>query len=454
MKNLKFLLFFFIAFAFISCATSKSFYKKGIKLDEAGMSEEAAEMYMKSLAKKNTNVNSKIALKKTGQRALNEKLDDFNKSHMLEDHDQAVYEFEIAKLFFDRVDGYGIKLELPNHYKERYESSVVVYKEQLYIEGVTLYEAKNYSEATRKFNKISGYDPTYKDIQDYKVLTFAEPLYEKGMLAYEREEWRKAYKYFDQIHKKNPEFRDVTELWQSSLDYGTFPVAVVPFEHAPSDKAKSEKLHSSILGEITSIDNPFVKVVDRENIDQLIEEQTLGLSGVVEEGTAAQVGKILGAKGMITGEILNYSQSLGRLKKKTVQAFEAYQVTVKNEETGKEEQVTKYKPAKYFDYYNKNEITFSVQYKCTSLETGQIIFSKVYEKTTSDEIHYAVFNGEGKKLVPSKDGQPTTRRQDYDALQSLLRAKKTLLTPEELISAHYDGIGTELAKEIEDYLDF
>jgi len=454
MENFKHFLLIGFSLILLSCASSKSFYKKGVKLEEAGLTEEAAEMYMKSLAKKNTNVNSQIALKKAGQRALNDKLDSFNKAHMLEDHDHAVYEYEVAELFYERVKGYGTKLDMPNHYKDRYEKSLEFYKEELYKEGVELYEAKNYPEATRKFNKIASYDPSYKDIDEYKVLTFAEPLYDKGKAAYDREEWRKAYKYFDQIHRKNPEFKNVTELWQSSLDYGTFPVALVPFESTAANKPKSEKIHSVALDKITSIDNPFVKVVDRENIDQLIEEQTLGLSGVVDEATAAQVGKILGAKGMITGEIIEYKENLGRLQKKTVKGFEMYQVTVTNDETGKEEQETRFKPARYQEYYNKNEVTIAVEYKCTSLETGQIIFSKVYERTATDEVYYATYNGKIENLVPAVDDQPTTSRDDYNALQALLKARKELVKPEELVATHYDGIGTELAKEIEDYLDF
>lgn len=55
------------------------------------------------------------------------------------------------------------------------------------------------------------------------------------------------------------------------------------------------------------------RLVDRANIDKILQEQNLGLSGVVDEKTAVEVGKILGASAYITGRSdiqVNYSRSV------------------------------------------------------------------------------------------------------------------------------------------------
>ncbi|NND76562.1 MAG: hypothetical protein HKN39_00065 [Flavobacteriales bacterium] len=453
MTNLKYILLMSLSITLVACTTSKSLYKKGAKLEEAGLLEEASEMYMKSLAKKNTNVNSQIALKKAGQRALNEKLDSFNKLHMLADHDDAVFEYEVAQLFHERVGNYGIKLELPSHYKDRYEISLNHHLEELYKEGVAFYENKNYAEASRKFNKISGYDQNYKDIANYQILTFAEPLYNSGKAAFDREDWRKAYGFFDQIYQKNPDFKDVAELWKTSLDNGMFPVAITRFTGAASTRDESEKIYSHIIEDINAIDNPFIKIVDRDNMDQVIEEQTLGLSGVIDESTAANVGKILGAKGLISGKILDHKVRQEGLKKKVVAAYEMYEVTVTNPDTGKEEKETRFKKTRYTEFYNKNEVVLEAQYKCISLETGEIIFSDIFEKTNMHEVHYAVFAGKAQNLVPAKGDGPTDSKADYDALQALLAANKELAKPEAIATTLYEEIGNSVAHKIEDHLD-
>ena len=425
-----------------------------MKLEEASLLDEASEMYMKSLAKNNTNVNSQIALKKTGQRALNDKLDSFNKLHMLADHDDAVFEYEVAKLFQERVSNYGIKLDLPNHYKDRYEISLKHYMELLYKDGVAFYENKNYIEATRKFNKIAGYDPNYQDIANYQTLTFAEPLYNAGKAAYNREDWRVAYGFFDQIYQKNPDFKDVPELWKNSLDNGMFPVAISRFIGANTFKNVREKIHAHIIEDVSEMNSPFIKIVDRDNMDQVIEEQTLGLSGVIDEATAANVGKILGAKGLITGKILDHKVIQGNLKKKVIAAYEMYEVEVTDPDTGKKEKETRFKKTRYTEYYNKNEVTLQAQYKCISLETGEIIFSNVFEKTATDEIHYAVFPGEDQNLVPAKGDGPTESKADYNALQALLKADRELAKTDEIANSLYDEIGIGVSKVLKDHLDY
>ena len=61
----KFLSCFVIFLLISACSGSKSMLKKGFKLDEAGMKTEAVEYYIDALVRKKTNVDAKIALKKT-----------------------------------------------------------------------------------------------------------------------------------------------------------------------------------------------------------------------------------------------------------------------------------------------------------------------------------------------------------------------------------------------------
>ena len=47
-------------------------------------------------------------------------------------------------------------------------------------------------------------------------------------------------------------------------------------------------------------------VVERDKMDQLLQEQKLGLSGAIDSNTAAQMGKILGLSAIVTGSISNF----------------------------------------------------------------------------------------------------------------------------------------------------
>jgi TolB-like protein len=83
-------------------------------------------------------------------------------------------------------------------------------------------------------------------------------------------------------------------------------IAVLPFENGGSygqDKENFEALQKGIPGMLISElgQNPAARVVDRDNIESLLKEQDLGKDGRVDAATAAKIGKLVGARYMITG---------------------------------------------------------------------------------------------------------------------------------------------------------
>ena len=80
-------------------------------------------------------------------------------------------------------------------------------------------------------------------------------------------------------------------------------VAVLGFESSdPRQKpapAEVTELFGVFLGT-----NPEITLVERAEIDRILGEQTLGLSGLTAPDSAAKVGQLLGAKALITGRII------------------------------------------------------------------------------------------------------------------------------------------------------
>ena len=74
-------------------------YKKGVKLDEAGLHHEAAGFYINALQKKASNSDAIVALKKTGQKVLDDYLADFYQFYADKKHKKAVYAYHEASAF-------------------------------------------------------------------------------------------------------------------------------------------------------------------------------------------------------------------------------------------------------------------------------------------------------------------------------------------------------------------
>ncbi|HWA15293.1 MAG TPA: CsgG/HfaB family protein [Gemmatimonadales bacterium] len=88
-------------------------------------------------------------------------------------------------------------------------------------------------------------------------------------------------------------------------------VAVMPFTDGGSfgkDKEDFAALQKGLAAMMISdlAQNTQLRLVDRENIQSVIDEQNLGKDGRLDNATAAKVGKIVGAKYMIMGMFVDF----------------------------------------------------------------------------------------------------------------------------------------------------
>jgi TolB-like protein len=87
-------------------------------------------------------------------------------------------------------------------------------------------------------------------------------------------------------------------------------VAVLPFENGGSygrNREDYDGLRRGIAGVLISelSQNPAIRLVDRAETQRVLEEQSLGASGRVDAGTAARVGKLVGARYMVAGTFID-----------------------------------------------------------------------------------------------------------------------------------------------------
>src|SRR5688572_24786232 len=80
-------------------------------------------------------------------------------------------------------------------------------------------------------------------------------------------------------------------------------IGVVDFQNKTAyGAARLGTSASDILITELAKSNRFI-VVERDKLDKLMEEQKLGMSGAIDPGTAAKMGKILGLNAIVTGAI-------------------------------------------------------------------------------------------------------------------------------------------------------
>jgi hypothetical protein len=82
-------------------------------------------------------------------------------------------------------------------------------------------------------------------------------------------------------------------------------VAILPFRVDVDDDGIKAKGHEiAVLLNTSLLQNESIMLVERAQIDAILSEQELGLSGLVDGESAAKIGHLLGAKVLVTGQVM------------------------------------------------------------------------------------------------------------------------------------------------------
>ena len=157
-------------------------------------------------------------------------------------------------------------------------------------------------------------------------------------------------------------------------------IAVMPFE-GPDGEVFTSVVESTLASVIIN-DQQFFKLVDRGSLDKVMNEMKLGMTGMVNEETAAQVGKALGAKGIYSGTI-NASSVDDEFYSEKRQTC-AFSRTVTDSKGGKTQECTNWYEAQVS--CTKRTAAFSFTPRLIDVESGRVVFSNTYANTVEAKV--------------------------------------------------------------------
>jgi hypothetical protein len=430
------------------CGSSQALVKRGDKMKAAGMHKDAADFYFQALSKNRNNVKARIGLAESGQRTLNDYLDRFNRTNNLGNNYDAVYQYIDAQEYQAKLKRVGVETNIPEHYEQNFQTSKEKVLSDLYKEGNVLLEEKKFDLAEAKFKEVKKLEPNYKDAKDLSSIAYSEPLYIEGRVALENGAYRLAYNKFDLILKRTDNYKDTRDKQLEALEKGRYTVAVVAFENVSGTPEVEKRVSAYILDDLSSIKDPFLRIVDRDNIDKILEEQRFSLSGMVNEQTATRVGELIGAKALITGKLLDYRVTTGRITSTKRTGFEGYQVRRTNPDTGAEYFETQYKRVTYDEFNGSSSVHLSFQYKMISLETGEILFSRIVEREARDDVNFADYQGNASMLFPASGNTRNASAAAKSQLDRQLKAPRNLKSTTELTNSIFNTISKQVSTEV------
>jgi hypothetical protein len=317
MKNWLYLLAVVFLLGTQACQNSKHFTKLAQKQEAAGLNKEASESYYTALWKKRANIDAQIGMKKTGQTVLSAMLSEFSQKSSFGNKKEAVYSFISAREYQAKIKGVGVELQIPEFYLGDFEKVKKSYLTELYEQGTKMLEDNKFSDAETNFNEIGRLDPNFKDAGDLKDIAYLEPIYQKALTELDAKHYRAAYSGFLKVEERKLGYKESSDLKKKCLEKGKYTVALLPFTNGTNMQGSDTKATAYVLNALTQINDPFLHVIDRENLNNILAEQRIQMSGIFSESNAVEIGKISGAKALITGTVLNHTAQNGQVRRVT-----------------------------------------------------------------------------------------------------------------------------------------
>ena len=348
---------------------------------------------------------------------------------------------------------YKVYENIPEHYVEKFKSVKGTYLQNLYEEGENLIEDLSYKNAENNFIEILKFDSEYKDAKNLKNIAYVEPIFIKAKQQLDGENYREAYNNFELVLKRIPNYKDAKDSKARALELGRHTFLLFTFENASNKQQIETKISNYISNELSNLNDPFLRLVDRTNFEKIMNEQELALSEFVDESTATEIGKLFGARTAISGKVISYSHKVLQIKPQKKNAAEPFTVKIKREDIEGYVTKTKYKKVNYTYYAKSVDVHIQFQYKVISLQTSEVLLSDIIELSSKDNVSYSYYSGDSKKLHPMISTGVDKNKTSINKFRAQFSKRRKLKSEQELSTELFKSISVKAAEKITQYLE-
>jgi len=290
-------------------------------------------------------------------------------------------------------------------------------------------------------------------LAEQRSTTNAEKHYLKALDDERSMRWHMAYNNFRSATSSVDHYKDSDLRMRECLEKCQVTLAVLPFVNDCGERAISEELFSKVQATLAHTTNPCISIVDRTDIAQLLAEQRLCMSGLINEHCAAIAGKLLGAKYILLGGLVSYKYDDPGSDRTTYTGWEKYEEvvyctwpdgTIQRAYDGTPLlcTVVKFRPATYERCMANCKLISTFKYKLLDVSMGTLVTSDVLEVEQTDKVNYVIYSGNCGNLYKNDNGQCGA------ALYGDCMSKRTLLSQEDLHAKVIQEIVSRIAKEI------
>lgn len=279
----------------------------------------------------------------------------------------------------------------------------------------------------------------------------AEAHYQEGMRLSQNSaiDFQKhAAKEFKAALRFVPGYKDAADWYEKCRRAAIKRMAIIPFDDKSGKNGRYGALSEMITDEVISdiMSDPdameFLELVSRDRLESVMQEQQLGLTDLVNEATAAKLGKILGVHEIVTGQITQIIYAPPRTTRRTERQKSRVVVSTEKYRDSKGKMRTRdvygdvYATVTFYKTATSASIVGS--YKIIDVETAKIKKSESFSGKSAFVAQWAKFSGDKRAL-------------DYSAEKLVRKAQELPPVEEEMVNRAAQDLSHSLAESLKEY---
>lgn len=288
----------------------------------------------------------------------------------------------------------------------------------------------------KKTGEIISFELTdyVQDLKEAKT-NAAEVHYQEGLRLSQNEGidfQKQAAKEFKEAERFCPGYKDSASLYEKSRLAAIKRIAIIPFEDKSGREGRYGAVSEIITDEIISniMNDPtateFLQIISRSQLEQLIREQKLGQSGIIDDQTAVQMGKVLGLHEIVTGKITQIIYTPARTTRKVEKAEGERKVKVGDKRVWRKFYAT------VRIYTKRTSASVEGSYSVIDVKTAEIKKSESFTGKAEFEYEWATYTGDEDAL-------------GYDDAELVEKGEKPAPVAEEMVRQAAHKLATLMA---------
>jgi hypothetical protein len=285
-----------------SCSPAKKLMKEAQVMEQGGLNNEALTRY-KHVYSEYTRADALVGMKRVAQRVFDSKLQQAQMMCMAGNFEGALIAYDDASAF--RSSNAQLELNAVRSPEEMKRDCRNQYIDQLCKDAEGLLNDGDYDGAHLLIQKVFTLDRNDKRAAYLDAMCEILPNYQAGLIAEENGLWREAYTYFNEVCRVDAGFSDALQRRDEALKKSIFSVVYKIADNRFVDNNQENALAARVKGELLNSKNPFIEVLEREDLEIIIQEQQETMNPQFEEGPGSAAGKFKKARFILSGELLN-----------------------------------------------------------------------------------------------------------------------------------------------------